>query len=42
MFSQGLVYKNRSNFENDGPNWRKLGSFVNKHHVLYVIDLSFG
>ena len=42
MFSYGLVYKNRAYFENRGPNWSKLGSFVDKHHVLHVIDIMFG
>ena len=26
-------------FENSGPNWSKLSSFVDKHHILHVIDL---
>ena len=34
MFSKGLVYKNRAYFENSGPNWSKLGSFVDKHHIF--------
>ena len=42
MFSQGLVYKNRLYLENSGPNWSKLGSFLDKHHILHVIDLMFG
>ena len=25
-----------------GPNWSKLGSFVDKHHILHVTDLIFG
>ena len=29
-------------FENIGPNWSKLGSFVDEHHTLHVIDLIFG
>ena len=33
------MYKNRPYFENSGPNWSKLGSFVDKHHILHVIDL---
>ena len=32
------MYKNRAYFENIGPNWSKLGSFVDiKHHILHVI-----
>ena len=42
MFSEGLVYKNRAYFETSGPKWSKLGSFVNKHYILHVIDLIFG
>ena len=33
------MYKNRPYFENSGPNRSKLGSFVDKHHTLHVIDL---
>ena len=29
-------------FENSGPNWSKLGSFLDKHHISHVIDLIFG
>ena len=36
------MYKNRAYFENSGSNWSKLGSFVDKHHILHVIDLIFG
>ena len=36
------VYKNLEYFENIGPNWSKLGSFVDKHRTLDVIDLIFG
>ena len=42
MFSQGLVYKNPAYFENSDPNWSKLGSFVDKHHILHFIELIFG
>ena len=34
--------KNRPYFENSDPNWSKLGSFVDKYHILHVIDLIFG
>ena len=33
------MYKNRPYFENSGPNWRKFGISVDKHHILLVIDL---
>ena len=33
------MYKNRAYFENSGPNWSKLGSFVDKHHILHMTDL---
>ena len=33
------MYKNRPYFENSGPNRSKLGSFVDKRHILYVTDL---
>ena len=33
------MFKNRAYFENSGPNWSRRGSFVDKHHILYVIDL---
>ena len=33
MFSSGLVYENRTYFENSGSNWSKIGSFVDKHHI---------
>ena len=36
-----FVYKNRAYFENSGSNWSKLGSFVDKHHILYVISFNF-
>ena len=39
--SRGNSLKSRSYFENSGPNWSKLGSFVDKHHILHVIDLIF-
>ena len=39
MFS--LMHKNRTYFENIGPNWSKLSTFVDKHHTLHVIDLIF-
>ena len=42
MFSQGLVSKYRAYFENGGPNSNKLGSCVDEHHTLYMIDLIFG
>ena len=29
-------------FENSGPNWTKLGSFIYKHHILHVVDVIFG
>ena len=32
----------RENFENNGPNWSKPGSFVDKYHILHVVDLIFG
>ena len=32
----------RPYFENSGPNWSKLGTFVDKYHTLHVIDLIFG
>ena len=32
----------RAYFENSGLNWSKLGSIVDKHHMLHVIDLIFG
>ena len=35
------MYKNRPYFENSGPNWSKLCSFVHKHHISNVIDLIF-
>ena len=34
MFSKSLVHKNRPYFENSGPNYSKLGSFVDKHHIF--------
>ena len=39
--TRNKVYKTLENFENIGPNWSKLGSFVGKHHILHVIDLAF-
>ena len=33
------MYKNRTYFENSGPNWSQLSSFVDKRHILHVIDL---
>ena len=36
------MYKNRPYFENGSPNWNKLFSVVDKHHILHVIDLIFG
>ena len=41
-FNKGLVHKKRENFENSGLNWSKLGSFVDTHHILHVIDSMFG
>ena len=38
MFSEDLVYENHTYFENSGSTWTKLGSFVDKHHMLHVID----
>ena len=35
------MYKNFPYFENSGPNWSKLGIFVDKRHILHVIDLIF-
>ena len=29
-------------FESSGPNWSKVGSFVDRHVILHVIDLIFG
>ena len=26
-------------YENSGPNWSKLGSFIDKRHIIHVIDL---
>ena len=37
-----LMYKNCAYFEYSGPNWSKLGSFGDKHHILHVIDLILG
>ena len=42
MASYRSVYRNLEHFENIGPNWSKLGSFVDKHHILHVVDLIFG
>ena len=28
------MYKNRPYFGNNGPNWSKRSSFVDKHHIL--------
>ena len=36
-----LVYENHTYFENSGSALRKLGSFLDKHHLLHVIDLIF-
>ena len=36
------MYKNCPYFENSGPNWGEVGSFVDKHHTSPVIDLIFG
>ena len=36
------VYKNLEYPENMCPNWRKLGSFTDKHHILHLIDFIFG
>ena len=33
------MYKNRMHFQNSGPNQSKLGSFVDKHHIIHVIVL---
>ena len=41
MFSYGLAYKNRVYSETSGPNWSKLGNFVDKHNILHLIDLIF-
>ena len=38
MFSKDLVHENHTNFENSGVTWSKLGSFVDKHHILHLID----
>ena len=37
MISYRVAYKNLEYFKNVGPNWSKVGSFVDKHHRLYVI-----
>ena len=42
MFSWGLVYKNLPYYGNSGPNWSKLGSFIDKQHILHMTDLIFG
>ena len=34
MVGYYTVYKDLEYFENIGPNWSKLGSFVDKHHIL--------
>ena len=36
------VQKSPLFFANTGPNWSKLGSFVDKHHILDAIDVTFG
>ena len=42
MCSKGLVNKNHAYFQIRGSNWFKLGIFVDKRHILDVIDLIFG
>ena len=32
------MYKDRPYFGNGGPNWSKLGSFVDKHNTSRVVD----
>ena len=39
MVSYRAVYKNLKYFENIASNWSKLGSLVDKRHMLHVIDL---
>ena len=41
MFSQGSMYKNRLYFEIVVQSGAKLGSFVDKRHVLDVTDFIF-
>ena len=36
------MYKIAGILRNSDPNWSKLGSFVDKHHVLHVLDSIFG
>ena len=42
MVSYRAVHKTLGYFEHIDLNWSKLGSFIDKHHILDVIDLIFG
>ena len=42
MVSCRAAHKSPRYFKNIGPNWSKLDSFVDKNHILHMIDLILG